>query len=506
MYRLLMILCLFIPTLAIGQETDADENVSEDRLQELHDLIFANEDELLRIQPGAYILGPDAASGEIVVVLPSEGSADADIVDAMEAALGAPVRVEQRGPTTTTFTLSSPTSSQDGVATVTVTEGAATPEGALSDEEIFEIDAQGIAEALEVPIERAREILEANQTIPAIRAELLDLYSDRIAGSYVEYEPTTRLVIRLTGTGEPAEVSRDVADGNLQVEFETGAAHTLEELYSLLETYGAQIPHAHVRYVDERTGEIVFEVEPDTAPSLSAADRAAEIESLASELFDAPIRIEEAPAMEQIALFGSGELRFAGAGWCTTSFAVLAVALNEVGVTTAGHCNSTSFSYFGRDGASHNPVSRVGWRANATTDLAWINNYPNIPVGPYFWAGVWRPVTGQMTIGNTGIGDMRCYYGSRSNAAACGQVTGVNISPGNSCGITQTAPCANAFVRIGNSASLNCMHGDSGGPVYLNQNASGVLTHGGLGQGQPCAYGPIERFNDLNLALMLYAP
>lgn len=115
--------------------------------------------------------------------------------------------------------------------------------------------------------------------------ELKARFADRFAGAYVD---AGRLTVRLTGL-EQVSQERQSIDGNpINVVFENGASHTLEDLRQALQNgepaIAKAVPGSFGRYIDERTGEIVIAVPSDLDGSKLAAGL--------SDSLGVPVRIE----------------------------------------------------------------------------------------------------------------------------------------------------------------------------------------------------------------------
>jgi hypothetical protein len=171
----------------------------------------------------------------------------------------------------------------------------------------------------------------------------------------------------------------------------------------------------------------------------------------------------------------------AGRTVCTAGFNVRSVIDGKYYVLTAGHCHSNEMyqtRFANRE--VHNIGLRHRWFDNQTADAMTVN--VNNPSG-------WRPAPWVVVTGNgstvrndsyvirrhgtTAIGTTKCATGRR-DGTQCGTVTD-NSRPGVAPGRPSVAEVRGGCLRAG----------DSGGPVYRNGTAFGIVHGGAVPGGDP---------------------
>ncbi len=356
----------------------------------------------------------------------------------------------------------------------------AVPNEALTRAQAVEHDLPAIAAAMGVNQARARSIITVQEHAAELTEKLRTQYASRLAGVYIEHEPADRLVVRLTGHKPVRTQFHHVGADTLEVAFETGAAHTVQQLTHGLEKalevgLRERSSGIHGGYVDERTGAIVIDVDQGTQDL-------ARLTTQAEQLAGVPVRLNKAARSVPQAVYGSGTL----SSTCTTGFAVNHAATGVHGVLTAGHCDTgAAQGYTGLDAAVHT-LNEVALLANANADLLRLGNTA-VLYGGYFYADAWRAVTGRRTRAATTTGATHCHYG-RNGGYNCGTVQSTISNPGSICGPNNTTACNAVYVRVG-GPSLFCIGGDSGGPWFTATTlAAGIHFAGPPAGGSPCYY------------------
>lgn len=145
-----------------------------------------------------------------------------------------------------------------------VTPAGVAPAEMLNFEQAMEVDAIWVATALDITPEEARSRLNLQEQAGEISERIREQYANRLAGIYIEHEPTSRLVVRLTGPEAERTRFHHFGADTLEVAFVPGADRTLVELQQLLdanlENIKAELPTFQGSYVDERTSEVVIDV------------------------------------------------------------------------------------------------------------------------------------------------------------------------------------------------------------------------------------------------------
>jgi hypothetical protein len=295
----------------------------------------------------------------------------------------------------------------------------------------------------------------------------------------LEHAPTFRIVARFTGNTAVAGAEAVRAESIVPVEITTGAEHSYAELMSSLNRIGVVLadenPQASSE-VDLKLGAIVI-----TAPSSVSTADVARYEAFVG----VPVRSRAAdgPITRLVgATYGGMKIRFDPAGstysLCTTGFTVRN-ASGVKGVTSAAHCGDDdggdqNLTYYdGYNNTSYRVYLRFT-RNDNDQDIMWASDTLH-PVFPRFWIGTnLRDVTSVVTSGM--LGDYVCHYGYYTGNS-CGTVVSEFFDPGNICGTTGHGDCLAAWIKVTGS-QLACGHGDSGGPLYANEAAFGVLQAG----------------------------
>lgn len=390
------------------------------------------------------------------------------------------------------------------------------PANPLSAEQAFEVDVQGVAKALQISPDAARSRLNVERNLRPILKRVRSQYANRLAGVYIEHEPTSRLVVRLTGYDAVRPEFHQFGADRLEVNYELGADHTLADLQR---TFDAKFPALIERvpgvqggYVDQRTGEVVVDVLKD-----ARLGKLADVQRLAVGHFDfkAPVQIEtmDAPLVNQV-VKGSGSLTFTQASTsgvqCTGAFTVRTTASPiSYGTLTAGHCqpdSSTSFNYAeALTSTTIHTLTLQGVNFTSSADVGWarVSNSAS-DVSNEFYVGTWRELEGAILKEDLAPNMSLCRYG-RNGGAGCGLVQATNYNPGSTCGPglaigTGTSSCSSTYVDVQTASGL-CVSGDSGGPWINSENlAAGVHK---AGSGTRCVFTAIDEIAALGVQLVL---
>lgn len=379
---------------------------------------------------------------------------------------------------------------------------------------------QMIAKSFGISAEAAASRINVEAHAPDLIARIRTQYADRLAGLYVEHEPTHRIVVRLTGSSpvQPEFYQFDnghAGSDQLVVDYQVGAAHTFADLQKRFENGFAalktRLPMLQSGYVDERTGQIVLEVVADkkTAASLAVAQR-----QLADNLFGASTRIVPmGRIVNHTPIKGSGHLSFVqstlGGGvslLCTGAFTVYDNSTpTKYGLLTAGHCQAASGSYTYQEadgGLFSTTLTHVARRFDADTDVGWamISTNPADAVGSFYTGGTygWRAQGTPLSKSGTAVGLSVCHYGAATTAGSCGTVATTAYNPGSICGpglgiYTGTSMCNAVYVAVD---SVACAPSDSGGGWFnfvapANFRPAGVHKAGNTSSGR-CVYSSID--------------
>lgn len=214
-----------------------------------------------------------------------------------------------------------------------VDQPADTDAAVLNADEALRIDAETYSKQFGVSIDEALNRL-ALQPIAAEAAQSLEaLAPDRLAGAWLEHEPTFTLVVRFTGSDDLSlnGARAAAAAAGVPVEYQFGAKHTAAELDEGEDELARLVAEKYptmATYVDERTGAVVL-LGPETFA-----------DSALTELADAagvPVTAQFANEIVPLAGYGGRNID-TGLGGCTTGFSVRDAVSGLTGVLTAGHC------------------------------------------------------------------------------------------------------------------------------------------------------------------------
>ncbi|MCR6700960.1 MAG: S1 family peptidase [Dokdonella sp.] len=388
-----------------------------------------------------------------------------------------------------------------------------TPTNPLSAEQALDLDAAWVANASGIAPETARARLLIQRAAGPIAERVRTQYADRLAGLYIEHEPTSRLVVRLTGYDAVRPEFHNVSGHNLEVVYVLGADHALADLQQRFDVgfhkLQARMPEVESGYVDERTGEVVIEVLRD-----AKSPRVADLQRAAGGAFGVPTRVVQVdePLVNQT-LQGSGRLDFSQGltlTYCTNAFVVETIASPKTyGTVTAGHCQADSgtYAYTGVDGATHS-LSYVSQKFDADTDIRWASIAGGVSnvAATFYASGAYRTVNGVLTKAATLVGQTMCGYGT-ATTNKCGTVQSTAYNPGSICGPgvvigSGTNTCNASFVRV-DAAGGACQAGDSGGPWFDTNLAAGVHKAGTM-LGSRCVYTSIDDIGLSPLGLQIH--
>lgn len=401
-----------------------------------------------------------------------------------------------------------------GEATAAEAPGSS-PNHPLSAEQALDADARAVARYRGISTDAARTRLLVQHAAGPIAERIRAQYANRLAGLYIEHEPTSRLVVRLTGRDAVRTEFHDAGGRNLEVAYVVGADRTFAELQQRFEAgfpaLQKRVPEVESGYVDERTGEIVIEVLRDEKSA-----RVASLQSAIGNPFGAATRVVEVeePLVNQV-LQGSGRLNFnqsATSTFCTAGFIVETIGSpKNYGALTAGHCQAAlgSYAYTGVDLATHT-ITHVARKFDADTDIGWATIGTNAAdVAARFYASIgYRTVIGVKTKAATVVGLEMCGYGT-TTGHKCGEVISKAYNPGSLCGPgvvvgSGTSACNASFIRVDAYAGTGaCQAGDSGGPWYELDLAAGIHK-AGTSLGSRCVYTSIDDIANAALNLQLH--
>ncbi len=327
-------------------------------------------------------------------------------------------------------------------------------------------DAEILAEQYGVSVEVMYEYMQAEERLGVLANTARKLAGDRLAGSWLEWNPGPHLVVSLTDGPALPEVEGVLDAARESVEVRYGAKASLATLRAgAAVVYEKLAPAAGLRvstYVLESGGQVVVTVEGVGTGDASAADIAAFTDSVSR--VGVPVTVKTTGGSAQYENRGGRFLT-----QCTSAF----VVWNEYyrGYLTAGHCGSTQDYKWWSDG-SWRPTTYVRELWDYLRDVQLHRHVPGQQLfEPLFHASV-ADARHQDGVYSYGEGSNICKWGSRSNVTLCTKVTAIDFRPA-SCG-PYNGPCADVFVIVNLSDVAISCRGDSGGPWFHNNLAAGI--------------------------------
>jgi streptogrisin C len=345
-------------------------------------------------------------------------------------------------------------------------------------------DAEALVANRGISLDQAVRAVRAQDYIGAEIDRVRKEYNDRIAGVYFVYQPEYKMVVRLKGDTLAQNRMLKLPDGDVPVEFETGASATMHELVEAyhrnLPALRALLPDLQGVGTDERTGEIAVIVKA----SGSAAEKALGQQKDLAKLLGHPVRVKTVEqGFSDADVRGGSKVTASSGSYCTSGFTVK----NSSGVTamtTAAHCEGMN-TYHNPNGTTIG-LTFVSEVKDADQDVEiHTSGYVERPEFYADSATSARVLTGRRLRSSTGAGDQVCHRGT-TTGYSCGYVQLTNYTPtyANACG---TVSCSPVWVLVDGDADTACYSGDSGGPVFASQTAFGLLkgaSFSGTGKGQ----------------------
>lgn len=178
---------------------------------------------------------------------------------------------------------------------------------------------------------------------------------------------------------------------------------------------------------------------------------------------------------------------------CTAGFVVEHEVTGNKGIATAGHCGTSDGEYNG----TYVYFQSRGFGGNA--DVGWFDS-PAVAWGARFKfnGSDTRDVTSRKSRAYMNIGDGICKYG-KVTGYKCGEITNVTYCP------SYVPNCLDTFFRLHNGSNLDISEdGDSGGPVFLAEQAWGFNSgETGSGSAHDALVMPQQFVGNLNVRVAL---
>ncbi len=365
-------------------------------------------------------------------------------------------------------------------------------------------DAEQLAASTGMSLARAIGALRLQEESGGVVSDLREEFGDRVAGIYVDYDPTYRIFVRLKGAGKVEPRTRHFPAGNLQVTFVEGAKASIAELVDAMrrntDAIRALLPTLQGTGVDERTGEAVVTI---FAENSTARLKILEKRAKLGEIVGQPIRMEVTNSRLQQSDGESGSIAgesassngvrggdgigYGGINFCTTGFSVKNDVTGDIGIITAGHCKESYDVQYKLQDGSFADLKEVVSIKDANTDVeVLVSKHTYLPE---FYADDDGKIVNQVRRSrlraDIAAGSRMCHRGI-ATGQSCGRVSQTNHKPvfeePEQCGWegATPVPCADTWIVVsdvevdGFVQSVDCDGGDSGGPVFLGQTAYGI--------------------------------
>lgn len=308
----------------------------------------------------------------------------------------------------------------------------------------------------------AERRLATLQEIARVESALASKFPEQFGGLYVQHEPQFRVVAKMTGNGQG--LLKQVTDNPLFVVEQ--ADRPVKQMIQLRDRATAQLAARKIAFdsdVNVWTGEILIDVIDYDMASAAIGET---IKGLNY------VKLRRVSALPQnTATIYGGRQGTGTVQYCTTGFSVKNAT--QSGVLTAGHCDNSmtvagsSLTLGGELYASSTTNGQdAQWMIKST------NTYPN---------EIYTSSTARMAItqvydpNNLPLDWDVCAYGYNMSVGKCGKLKSKYQSTTDNNGITgkffRVSPATTGAMVVG---------GDSGGPVYGNNTAYGIIKgHGG---------------------------
>jgi hypothetical protein len=298
-------------------------------------------------------------------------------------------------------------------------------------------------------------------------------------------------------TDSEVEQAEDILAQDVQVplKFKGSAANSVRVLQAAINASAqslAAIPGLQTVFVDSKVGEVVLMVNANS-PDVASAE--------AAKFLKVPHRVELIPSgFVNVALRGGDSIGTATMQHlCMAAFAAKHNTTGKTGLVTAGHCASSGTIALRRD-ASQVMTQGAPLDSGTAGDLMFLSG-ASTAVAEFYYDGTdsVRSVTGTrsranttagngtLTTAGTTTGSFVCHLGQQTLGSSnvvqsCGEVVstmanrGTSAFTGGSYVLVRNTQSGAGTLRTTGTGTLLCFQGDSGGPVFANTIAFGVMS------------------------------
>ena len=346
-------------------------------------------------------------------------------------------------------------------------------------------DATTFAAAAGISVDEALRRLQLQKTVGELDAALEAEESATFAGLWIQHEPQYRIVVRFTDRAAEARLRQRVAGGPLADLIETRPARwSLAELQSR-----RQQVRGHAR-----NGKVAFNSDINVFEN-RVEMYVREPEALSAALGKARAHIPEGVVVQRRAeLFVTEEALVGGRqlNTCTGGFTVRATT-GELGISTAGHCNSHQFY-------NTTLVPMRAERYGGDADLQWHSGCDTLEVTNQFESGLGlRACTATQSRAYQAIGTIVCKNGM-TTGRTCGKIASNTFDRGPEFNNT-------AVLVDGDELRINqSENGDSGGPWFVDGTAYGIHSGSPGSTSLDAIYTPVNYLADIGVRVLTYNP
>jgi hypothetical protein len=306
------------------------------------------------------------------------------------------------------------------------------------------LDLETYAKDFSVSVEEAERRFAEIELARTLQTQLRATEPYVFGGLWINHEPFEVVVNTLAGeqsTVEPYIVKLGLADA---VRHET-TGFTEDALYRQQATLPDKVPpdHEYASSIDIRTGHVEVRVGSNEVALFEEADLGSSVVVVGNDRIGIEVDIIGGLALSN---------------GCTSGFTVHE-SDGTRGITTAGHCTNPVVY-----GSTNLPM--IDEQNSGNTDAQW-HFTPNIADPNQIRVssdGTRRDITSVRHFSDMMVGDQVCKYG-RTTLYDCGTIDALNESGGD----------CNGGVYVKNTGGDLAEGGDSGGPVFKNNRAWGLI-------------------------------
>lgn len=371
--------------------------------------------------------------------------------------------------------------------TLAVSSAVSASKTTLPNEDALRQDAESYILDHPVSMDEAATRLQLQAQAGDLEATLRDQLGDQFAGLWIEHEPEYRVVVRLSGNVQRADISEYFNSTQLEARTEILAAD-----WSLTELRDQQV------FVNRLTRQYGIKADSE----IDVRDNRVKIytanpEGLQLSFADNGIELPAGVVLVNTAHLATPEVLMGGSSIssCTAGFTVRRNTTNEQGISTAAHCpNGQSYSGTSLPFRSEDQQGNQDVQWNSTCGLLSISNTFNSGIGT-------RSVTGTTHRNNQAIGAYVCKFG-RTTGRTCGYIDSKTYAP------SYVTSAASTFVRVDGRGTDLSAGGDSGGPWFVETQAYGIHSggfNGGTFDGNSL-YMPINYISSLGVSVLTSNP